>query len=458
MKSRNIYIIIAILTVFTFGCATSKSFYKKGQKLESAGLIQEAANNYYVALQKNRNNVDAQIGLKGSGQAVLNNFLQEFALAKGSGQKKAAIQAWDIAMDYNKKVEKVGVKLNVPDFYKQDYQSIKSLYLDELYEEGLALMDEEKYKEAEAKFTQISRLDPDFQDAKELLDLAYVQPLYEKGVAAFENEKYREAFGDFVKIEKRSPNYRETGVLKNSALELGTFTIALLPFENSTPISNLESKISAYSLEALTSVQDPFLKIVDRDHMQLILEEQKLGLTGIIDENSAVTVGELIGAQAIVTGTVLGFEQQSGRPQSSAREGYEQYKVKQLDKETNKYYYETKYKKTSYKEFTNSNRVTVSFQFKVISLKTGEVMLSKIVDKETSDSVNYGEYAGDLSLLYPSTMRGVNTSSSAKKQLNNLINANRQLKSVDELSNLVFQDVSKLMKSDIEKLMLDLVK
>ena len=85
-------------------------------------------------------------------------------------------------------------------------------------------------------------------------------------------------------------------------------------------------------------------------------------------------------------------------------------------------------------------------------------MLSKIVDKETSDSVNYGEYAGDLSLLYPSTMRGVNTSSSAKKQLNNLINANRQLKSVDELSNLVFQDVSKLMKSDIEKLMLDLVK
>ncbi len=132
--------------------------------------------------------------------------------------------------------------------------------------------------------------------------------------------------------------------------------------------------------------------------------------------------------------------------------------MKQLDKETNKYYYETKYKKTSYKEFTNSNRVTVSFQFKVISLKTGEVMLSKIVDKETSDSVNYGEYAGDLSLLYPSTMRGVNTSSSAKKQLNNLINANRQLKSVDELSNLVFQDVSKLMKSDIEKLMLDLVK
>lgn len=446
------------MSLLAVGCATSKSFYKKGQKLQAAGLVQEAANNYYVALQKNRNNVDAQIGLKGAGQAVLNNFLQEFALSKGSGDKKTAISAWAIAMDYHKKVEKVGVNLEIPDFYKQDYNLIKSAYLDELYEEGLVLMDEEKYQEAEAKFAEISKLDPEFEDAQDLMDIAYVQPLYEAGVTAFEAGKYREAYNKFAKIEKRQNDYKETAVLKKSALELGTFTIALLPFENSTPHDNLDTKISAYSLEALTSVKDPFLKIVDRDHMELILEEQKLGLTGVIDENSAVTVGELIGAQAIITGTVLGFEKQIGRPQSTTREAYEQYKVKRLDKETNKYYYETKYKKTDYKEFSNANKVNVSFQLKVISLKTGEVMLSKIIDREASDQVNYGEYGGDLSLLYPATMRGVNTSSSAKRQLTNLINANRQLRSPDELTNDVFKDISKLMKSDIESLMQQVVK
>ena len=66
MKFSRLLIYLLSIALLV-SCATSKSFYKKGSKLEEAGLVEEAANMYYVALQKNRNNVDAKIGMKGGG-------------------------------------------------------------------------------------------------------------------------------------------------------------------------------------------------------------------------------------------------------------------------------------------------------------------------------------------------------------------------------------------------------
>ena len=44
--------------------------------------------------------------------------------------------------------------------------------------------------------------------------------------------------------------------------------------------------------------------MVERHLLDKVLEEQKLGLSGIIDENTAKKVGRLLGADAICTGTV----------------------------------------------------------------------------------------------------------------------------------------------------------
>jgi len=46
------------------------------------------------------------------------------------------------------------------------------------------------------------------------------------------------------------------------------------------------------------------LQIIDRSQTQLILNEQKVGLSGIINSESAVVVGNLLGVQAFLTGSV----------------------------------------------------------------------------------------------------------------------------------------------------------
>ncbi|WP_306639931.1 CsgG/HfaB family protein [Sanyastnella coralliicola] len=448
-----------ILALFLMaGCATSKSFAKKGAKLEEAGMMSEAAQMYYTSLQKNRGNVDAQIGMKKTGQVVLNKMLQEFVTMKTFDDKRKAVAEYQAAERYVNQVKSLGVNLEIPDFYRTDFEEVKHLLINELYDEGISLLDDGKYQDAEARFNEIAKLDPEHPEASDLAAIAYCEPLYKKGMESFELEYYRAAHDNFQMVMSRIPTYKDAPQYRQEALDLGLFTVAMLPFENSTIRNGLDAKVEAYALEALTGVDDPFLKIVDRDNIELILEEQKLGLSGVIDEETAVSVGELIGAQAILTGTVLGYNREEGDAIRTEREAYEQYKVKKLNKETNKYYYETKYRKTNYDELSRRNRVTVSFQYKLISLKTGEILKSKIVDREVTDQATWAEYDGELNTLYPARSNGVSLNARARQNLHNQMSANRNPRSAEDLTNDAFQQVSRDMKGDIAQLLKELVK
>jgi len=68
MVSVKQLLFISLLTVLMSACHSSKHFTKMAVKQENGGLLPEAANSYYTALQKKRTNVDAQIGMKRTGQ------------------------------------------------------------------------------------------------------------------------------------------------------------------------------------------------------------------------------------------------------------------------------------------------------------------------------------------------------------------------------------------------------
>lgn len=450
--------LFVLLTLFSaMGCATSKSFSKKGQKLETAGLMEEAASMYYTALQKNRGNIDAKIGLKSTGQVVLNNLLQEFVQMKSFDKKKEAIAAWKNAMNYNGRVRSLGVTLNVPEFYLEDFEEVKETYTIELYDEGLALMDEGKYKEAESKFNEIGQIDPDHAEAGDLAAIAFAEPLYKEAKTALQDQKYRKAYDKLDRVNKRLPGYKDAAILQREALDAGLFTVALLPFDNASNRSGLESGMAAYALEALTSVNDPFLKIVDRQNMELILEEQKLGLSGVINQETAANVGEILGAQAVMTGTVISYDAHNGNTNKSTKEAYKQYRQKLYNKEEQKYYYQTRYEKVNYFEYTKENKVNVSIQYKITSLSTGEVLLSRILDKQVSDVAHWGEYSGDLSELYPARGNNVSLSSAARSSLMAVMNGNRTPRGTGELTNDVYQIITADMKNDITQLVQQIV-
>lgn len=454
---RLLPVILSLLILFAAGCVTSRGFSKRGQKLEQAGMFEEAAGMFFTALQKNRSNVDAQIGMRNTGQLVLNQRLQEFVQMKTADQQPEAIQAWRVATSYKDRIKSVGVTLNIPEFYLNDYQDLKADYTNRLYDEGIALMDQGRYQDAEAKFNKIANLDPTNEDASDLAAIAFAEPLYKDAMIAFNNERYREAYNLMNQVNQRIPGYKDATDIMRRSLESGTLTIALLSFENATSTHGLDARMDAYALEAMTTVNDPFMRVVDRKNMELILEEQKLGLSGIFSEETAASVGQLLGAQALLTGTVLSYSQQPGTVQAFARDAYQQYRVKLVSPE-GKEYFETRYNKVSFTERTLENRVTVSIQYRVTSLSTGEILLSRIVDKQLGDVAHWAEYSGGSpENLFPARGNNVSLNRRDRQEMFALFNGRRTPKAIDDLTNDVFQVVTQDMKSEIAQMLQQIV-
>jgi TolB-like protein len=55
-------------------------------------------------------------------------------------------------------------------------------------------------------------------------------------------------------------------------------------------------------------VQTRTFDVIERQKLEKLLQEQSLGQSGIVDEQSAARVGEILGVNILITGTLIGFE------------------------------------------------------------------------------------------------------------------------------------------------------
>ncbi|HRH38691.1 MAG TPA: CsgG/HfaB family protein, partial [Flavobacteriales bacterium] len=191
-------------------------------------------------------------------------------------------------------------------------------------------------------------------------------------------------------------------------------------------------KVHAYAMTALTETNDPFLKVVDRENMERILAEQRLSLSGVVDEQTAVRVGNLIGAQAVLMGEVVDYREVPGELRRSTKDGYETYTETVIDPKTGAKTYVPRTKAVRYAEYLQENKVYMTFNYRLVSLETGEVLVSKVVDRQEQDHMYYADYQGNRDALVP--MKNGLPDLSARHELRNLLNAPRQVKSVETLS------------------------
>jgi curli biogenesis system outer membrane secretion channel CsgG len=82
--------------------------------------------------------------------------------------------------------------------------------------------------------------------------------------------------------------------------------IAVVDFENKTTYGQRLGTASADILVTELGHTDRFI-LIERAKLDKIMAEQKLGLTGAVDPNTAAQMGKLLGAAAIVTGAVSEF-------------------------------------------------------------------------------------------------------------------------------------------------------
>jgi len=448
---KRYFYLLFFFSLFLFiGCNSPKSLYKKGTKMEAAQLNEEASTYYYQALLKKPEFIEAREALYRSGGQVLNDKISTFFTESQAGNKKEAIDSYLQAKKYKEMLANVKVNLTIPAQYTQDFNDIKKAYLLELYDDGLAFLDQEDYESAEEMFNEIARLEPNYKDTKKLKDIAYIEPFYRKGKIALEENSFRTSYNSFLKVLATDNNYKDAEELQQMALEEGLVSIGMISFDNATRFTNAEKKAEAYTLDALNKTKDPFLKIIDRTNYQQLLDEQRINLSGAVDESTAAEAGNLLGVKWLLGGTLLEMTKNTGRLIKQKREGFKSYRVT-MKTEEGEEYYETRFKRTIYYEYKQQNTVAVSMQMKLISLTTGELESSKILSKELSDNIHYYSYDGDIKKLYPSVDGKVVTSNSARNKMKSLLNGRKKAKTVESLANDAFVDVANQIKSEVEK-------
>ena len=98
-------------------------------------------------------------------------------------------------------------------------------------------------------------------------------------------------------------------LVAGSAFAQSKPTVAVLPFTNGAigkandelaPLSKGLSDLLGGSLAS-----NPGIRVVERDRIQAVLDEQKLSSGGAVDAATAVKIGKIIGAHHMITGTFV---------------------------------------------------------------------------------------------------------------------------------------------------------
>ncbi len=425
---KRLLLIASIILLSFQACVTSKSLSKKAAKMDQAGQYVAAADLYYQSISKNPNNTDALIGMNRAGTKVLNDYLRDFSKASLDEDYKTAVYKYLEAEAYQKKIRGVNVDLKIASNHTQKFEEVKEEYVKQEYENGLKQIGIESFTEAEKSFNEVFKFDKNYKDVAELRNIAYLEPYYRKAEKLKEEKEYREAYNIYNKILARVGNYKDTREHMAFVLKKGQITVALASVKGNQ-YSIYSKNMKQFTMNAIMKVQDPFIKIVDRDDIAKVLQEQEIALSGYAKSDGQMEVGEISTARYLVIFDVTTFDVDGEVLRKKSYKGFESFSEKYYDKEAEKYRYRTKYKPVTYYLYTAFRKVAITTTYKIVSFSTGEVMSTDILNKSYESKVRYVEYSGKKSALYPNKEGHVNTSSNDYRALQKLLKGNRKLAS-----------------------------
>ncbi|HPG72768.1 MAG TPA: hypothetical protein PLM49_00645 [Bacteroidales bacterium] len=428
MKTFTRPALFVILALITVSCLSTR-LTKKGSKMEEAGMYADAAELYYQAVVAKPTNVDAKMGMKRTGQRVLEKKLSAFNKAYNEGNNKEAVYNFKDADDYYNKITGIGVELNFPGFYREYYDEVKDIYLADKYVEANKYLDAANFTDAERLFREIVSLQPNYKDAKEKLNISVYEPVYREAQIKMDNKLYRTAYYHYDRIIKEYGNYKDSYDLRAECLKKATLTLAIYPVENKSSTSGINATLEAGILKAIQEKQNPFLTLIEASSQ-----------TG--QGNMARPVADI----SLYT-SVTAFTYEKGTLNKTEKRGYLK-KTRQVKDEEGNTKTVTEYDKVVYNEFNMGRSVKISFTYRLIRNKTGEIIGTNSHSFVSEDRIAYAEYSGNSKNLVPGYWKSASSSSQEDvihdnqkdvKALQELLNGRKVIKDYNTLTGEIIE-------------------
>ncbi len=201
----------------------------------------------------------------------------------------------------------------------ESYVAQKPTAITEKSKLGFAYLKTGRIDEAISTFAAVLEMQPNEPYSTLYLGLAYLNKgQYDKAIVTW--QAYTDDTKPLVEAEvkrlttlvqiaesQRAAKEAIANEKKTSALPLDDNTVAVFYYKDLTrngELKGFEKGLAAMVITDLSKIQS--LQVVERLRMQALLQEMKLGQTGIVSPDTAPRIGRLIGAENLVVGTMAG--------------------------------------------------------------------------------------------------------------------------------------------------------
>ncbi|MBP6574829.1 MAG: hypothetical protein KA230_10285 [Flavobacteriales bacterium] len=311
----RIIAIIGTCALLLAGCYPLRKNLRAAAQLEQNGAAQEALAAYSAIEARRQGNADALLGMKSSAQHVFDRLQDEATSGYMRGDFPAGEQSRIDAQAFKDRMLLEGITVEWSTLFDMRRNEARNQWIDNLYAQAEAAFRSDRFPEAGALAARVLQHDPARTDAEHLRRMARNEPKYRDGKRAFDLARYTDAFRILAEVVHDDPYYKDAFALHHVALNKASYTLAYLIVpankpgrfsKDKTPKPSNDELLLAGSMEqAIVQLEDPLVKLIDRNHTDALLAEQLRALTGGVEEASAAQAGKLLGAQFVFTGQVI---------------------------------------------------------------------------------------------------------------------------------------------------------
>lgn len=394
-------ILSIIFALLISGCA-SKRFMNKALELENAGLVTEAADLYLRSLQANDDNIDSKLGLKRTGQMVIDRKSDEFQSFYRSNQYKEAVYTFLDIDNFRSQASRYGINLGVPQSTFSRYNEAKRIYLDKQYNKGIDALNAENFTNAFSLLDEVLKIDPNFRDASQHWVTARYEPVYRDGINLLRSGKNRTAYYAFDEIIRSQGTYRNAASLRNEAREKALMKIGILPF-NGLDLSKREiaQELRTYLTSDISRQNSPFFEIVESPILSQTDITEAI-IRGVLTKNQDKILELPTDIDAILSGKINEYASLTTPLQKTRRKAWLR-ETATITREDGTKEKVTEYHKVYYYEYLRTSVFKMSISYSLRSMTNNTVILSDVIHKNLEDRVLFAEYEGNYENLIPGT-------------------------------------------------------
>lgn len=199
--------------------------------------------------------------------------------------------------------------------------------------------------------------------------------------------------------------YKDSAERYEATRKAGVKRIAVFPFEDLSGKRKRYGAVEELVVDQMvTSVMKDasateFLELISRDQLDRVIAEQKLGLSGMVNEETAMEVGALLGVHEIITGKIT---QIIYTPVQTIHREFketnkiviktEKYKDKEGKTKSRKIYGDVDAK---VKHFTRTTRAVIKGSYRIVDVRTAKLIKSEAFEGDADFSTEWATFQGD---------------------------------------------------------------